>query len=212
MAKIKIKLQESEIEIDSRDFYIDNVSANTVIAEMAQLMQCSFARPTAHTDTDRGMTAQPTALIRYADDEEPMTDTGQPLAPSGNTQTAAQHVFKGRPAADYTKSLQLDCLVPIDNAEVDDPEPAKHVPPAAPPTSHIGLDEIRHRIEALAGDSFFETPRTVSDTVAMLRRRGYVAASLDVSKTLAKMAISGRVHRQTRNDRNHYSVPLVASQ
>lgn len=39
MAKIKIKVGENEIEIDSRDFYIDNESVGSVIASITKLLQ-----------------------------------------------------------------------------------------------------------------------------------------------------------------------------
>jgi len=42
MAKIRLKVGENEIEIDSRDFYIDNDTAPQVISDLtAQLQECS---------------------------------------------------------------------------------------------------------------------------------------------------------------------------
>jgi len=39
MAKIKIKIRDNEIEIDSRDFYIDNESIGEVISHVTKLLQ-----------------------------------------------------------------------------------------------------------------------------------------------------------------------------
>lgn len=39
MAKIKIRIGENEIEIDSRDFYIDNESIGTVMSSVTKLLQ-----------------------------------------------------------------------------------------------------------------------------------------------------------------------------
>ena len=39
MAKIRIRIGSNEIEIDSRDFYIDNDTASQVIADLAFRLQ-----------------------------------------------------------------------------------------------------------------------------------------------------------------------------
>ena len=44
MAKIKLRVGDSEIEIDSRDFYVDNNTIRKVIADISMLLQESSAR------------------------------------------------------------------------------------------------------------------------------------------------------------------------
>lgn len=44
MAKIKLRVGDSEIEIDSRDFYVDNNTIRKVIADISTLLQESSAR------------------------------------------------------------------------------------------------------------------------------------------------------------------------
>ena len=44
MAKIKLRVGDSEIEIDSRDFYVDNNTIRKVIADISSLLQESSAR------------------------------------------------------------------------------------------------------------------------------------------------------------------------
>ena len=44
MAKIKLRVGDSEIEIDSRDFYVDNNTIRKVIADISPLLQESSAR------------------------------------------------------------------------------------------------------------------------------------------------------------------------
>lgn len=52
MAKIKIKLGENEIEIDSRDFYIDNESIDAVIASLTKSLQENVPKITTDISND----------------------------------------------------------------------------------------------------------------------------------------------------------------
>ena len=44
LAKIRLRVGDSEIEIDSRDFYVDNNTIKKVIADISSLLQESSAR------------------------------------------------------------------------------------------------------------------------------------------------------------------------
>ena len=44
MAKIRLRVGDSEIEIDSRDFYVDNNTIRKVIADISSLLQESSDR------------------------------------------------------------------------------------------------------------------------------------------------------------------------
>ena len=44
LAKIKLRVGDNEIEIDSRDFYVDNNTIGKVIADISALLQESSAR------------------------------------------------------------------------------------------------------------------------------------------------------------------------
>ena len=44
MAKIKLRIGDNEIEIDSRDFYVDNHTIGKVIENISALLQESSAR------------------------------------------------------------------------------------------------------------------------------------------------------------------------
>ena len=44
LAKIKLRVGDSEIEIDSRDFYVDNQTIGKVIENLSSLLQESSAR------------------------------------------------------------------------------------------------------------------------------------------------------------------------
>ena len=52
-------------------------------------------------------------------------------------------------------------------------------------------------LESLEGGGFFERPRTVSETVEQLLRAGRIASPLDVSRALARMAMSRRLSKDS---------------
>lgn len=58
--------------------------------------------------------------------------------------------------------------------------------------------KLAPRLESLEASGFFERARTVSDTVEQLRESGWSASPLDVSRALAKMAMSRRLTRGAR--------------
>ena len=45
MAKIKLKFGENEIEVDSRDFYVDNQTLGEVIENLAKLLEENQSQP-----------------------------------------------------------------------------------------------------------------------------------------------------------------------
>ena len=146
MAKIKLKFGENEIEIESRDFYVDNQTLGEVIESV-----------TTHLEENK-------ARIVYED------------------KSAKQ------PGINYLKSLE--------NAEVYEPE-------YSPPTP-IAAEEIRDKLKILARKSFFDKPRTVSETVGQLREFGWSASPLHVSKALAKMAFNKEILKNSHENRSYY--------
>ena len=148
MAKIRLRVSDSEIEIDSRDFYVDNNTIGKVIAEISSLLQESSAK-----------------IIQY------------PSEPSLEENSA------------------LDSL---ENAEVYEPEFGEPV--------FVSIKELRGKLTILSERSFFDKPRTVSETVNELREHGWIVNPLDVSKTLAKMAFSKELRKGKQGDRSFYFV------
>ena len=51
---------------------------------------------------------------------------------------------------------------------------------------------------------FFESPRTVTETIQQLREYGWAASPLDVSKVLAKMASVNEIMKRSEENRIHY--------
>ena len=143
MARIKIKLGPNEIEVDSRDFYVDNDSLSSVIKNISN------------------------------------------------------HLSENDPSSSNSKvnvsSLVLDGL---DDVEVFEPEFSQPV--------KVDGSEIKSKLQILQNSKFFSSPRTVSEVVQQLREYGWISSALDVSKALAKMALSKEINKNLDGNKTHY--------
>ena len=157
MAKIKLKFGENEIEIESRDFYVDNNSIGEVIESI-----------TTHLEKNR-------AKIVY---EEELSGN------QANTMNANQS--------------NVNYLRALDDAEIHEPEYSSPIP--------IFEEEIRDKIQFLKKKSFFNQPRTVSETVSQFMEYGWSASPLLVSKVLAKMAFNKEILKNSQDNRSYYLV------
>ena len=155
MAKIKLRVGDNEIEIDSRDFYVDNNTIGKVIANLTTLLQESSGR----------------------------------IAPYSTEYGVEDN----------------NALSSLENAEAYEPEFGEPVP--------IPINEVHGKLSILSKNSFFDKPRTVSETVNELREHGWIVNPLDVSKILAKMAFSKELRKGKQADRSFYFVQkeLLAS-
>ena len=153
MAKIKLKLGENEIEVDSRDFYVDNQTLGEIIDSISQ-----------HLPETQAKIVYETVSVKPTEIEQP-TQSG---------------------------------LESLDNAETYEPEfdEPKYI------TSH----EIKSKLRILETSRFFDSPKTVTETVQQLREFGWAASSLDVSKALAKMASNKEIMKNSHENRIHYFV------
>ena len=68
----------------------------------------------------------------------------------------------------------------------------------------VTVDDIRYKLRILAKNSFFDQPRTVSETVAQLTEYGWNASPFDVSVALTKMAFNKEFLKNTNDERNYY--------
>lgn len=155
MAKIKLRFGDNEIEIESRDFYVDNNTLGDVIDSV-----------TTHMEENRA---------RIISDEK------IPYQKIGNENTYQNNV-------NYLRTLE--------NVEVHEPEFNSPMP--------IFAEEIKSKIDFLEKKSFFNQPRTVSDTVSELREYGWSASPLLVSKILVKMAFNKEILKNSQDKRSYY--------
>ena len=155
MARIKLKLGENEIEVDSRDFYVDNQTLGEIITNMSNHIHANQAK------------------IVYENKNQ---------------------VLKS------SKVIQSDKygLEYLDDAEAYEPEFNEPKP--------INSDEIKAKLRILETSKFFDSPRTVTETVQQLREYGWGASPLDVSKALAKMASNREILKNSKENRAHYFV------
>ena len=154
MARVKLKLGENEIEIDSRDFYVDNQTLGEIIDSISHHL------PENH------------AKIVY--ETESITKSTQ---------------------AEHSAQFGLEYL---DDAEVYEPEFSE--------PKYITSHEIKSKLRILETSRFFDSPRTVTETVEQLREYGWASSPLDVSKALAKMASSKEIMKNSYENRTHYFV------
>ena len=161
MARIKLKLGENEIEVDSRDFYVDNQTLGEIIDDISRHLPENQAKVVYETDAAQSPTE-----------------------------------------AEHTAQFGLEYL---DDAEAYEPEfnEPKYI------TSH----EIKSKLRILETSKFFDSPRTVTETVQQLREYGWASSPLDVSKSLAKMASNKEIMKNYAENRTHYFVQesLVSS-
>ena len=148
LAKIKLRIGDNEIEIDSRDFYVDNHTIGKVIENITMLLQESSAR-----------------IMPYS--------------------------------TEYAVG-ESNALSSLENAEVYEPEFGEPV--------FVPLNELHGKLLILSKNSFFDKPRTVSETVNELREHGWIVNPLDVSKILAQMAFSKELTKGKQDDRSFYFV------
>jgi len=91
-----------------------------------------------------------------------------------------------------------DSLNSLEDVEIFEPEFNEPKP--------ISSREIKDKLQILEKNSFFNIPRTVTDTVQQLREYGWVASPLDVSKSLVNMASNREISRNSSENRTHYFV------
>jgi len=152
LARIKLKLGENEIEVDSRDFYVDNQTLGEIIDDLSNHLPENQAKIVYETD-----------------------DTHKPI----QTEQPAQF------GLEY-----------LDDAEAYEPEFAE--------PKYISSFEIKSKLRILETSKFFDSPRTVTETVQQLREYGWAASPLDVSKALAKMASNKEIMKNSDENRTHY--------
>jgi hypothetical protein len=150
MAKIKLKFGENEIEVDSRDFYVDNQTLGEVIENLANLMGENQIKP----------------------------------------------VYDNPPTSPAIEESNYDSLNSLEDIEIFEPEFNEPKP--------ILSGEIKDKLQILEKNSFFNVPRTVTDTVQQLREYGWVAGPLDVSKALVNMASNREISKDSTENRTHY--------
>ena len=153
MARIKIKLGENEIEVDSRDFYVDNQTLGEIIDNISQYMPENQAK-----------------IVYESDSKQISTDINNGLES-------------------------------LDDAETFEPEFNE--------PKYIQSSEILSKLKILETSKFFDSPRSVGETVQQLREYGWATSTLDVSKALAKMALNKKFTKTSTENQIRYSIESI---
>jgi len=152
LARIKLKIGENEIEVDSRDFYVDNQTLGEIIDNISHHLPDNQAKIVYETE---------------------------PTQKSTELEHSAQF------GLEY-----------LDDAETYEPEFNE--------PKYITSNQIKSKLRILETSRFFESPRTVTETIQQLREYGWAASPLDVSKALAKMASVNEIMKSSEENRIHY--------
>ena len=150
MARIKLKIGENELEVDSRDFYVDNQTLGEIVDNISQYLPENQAKIVYESES----TSKPNSIehgLEYLDDAE----TFEP--------------------------------------EFNEPK-------------NISNNEIQSKLKILETSKFFDSPRTVNETVQQLREYGWATGTLDVSKALAKMSLNKKFTKSLSENKTHYSI------
>ena len=154
MARLKLKIGENEIEVDSRDFYVDNQTLGEVIGNLSHHLPENQAKIVYETES-----------------------TPKPNEAENPSQYGLEY---------------------LDDAEAYEPEFNE--------PKYIAPNEVKSKLRILETSKFFDSPRTVTETVQQLREYGWAASPLDVSKALAKMASNKEIMKNSEENRTQYFV------
>ena len=153
MARIKLKIGENELEVDSRDFYVDNQTLGEIVDNISQYLPENQAKIVYESESTS---------------KSNLTENG---------------------------------LEYLDDAETFEPEFNE--------PKYITSTEIKSKLKILETSKFFDSPRTVSETVQQLREYGWATGTLDVSKALAKMALNKKFTKTSTENQIRYSIEAI---
>ena len=150
MARIKLKIGENELEVDSRDFYVDNQTLGEIVHNISQYLPENQAKIVYESESTS---------------KSNLTENG---------------------------------LEYLDDAETFEPEFNE--------PKYITSTEIKSKLKILETSKFFDSPRTVSETVQQLREYGWATGTLDVSKALAKMSLNKKFTKSLTENKTCYLI------
>ena len=148
MARIKLKIGENELEVDSRDFYVDNQTLGEIVDNISQYLPENQAKIVYESESTS---------------KSNLTEHG---------------------------------LEYLDDAETFEPEFNE--------PKYIASTEIKSKLKILETSKFFDSPRTLSETVQQLREYGWATGTLDVSKALAKMSLNKKFKKSLSENKTCY--------
>ena len=110
----------------------------------------------------------------------------------------AKIVYESNPKLSSNTNSTEHGLEYLDDAETFEPEFNE--------PKNITNSEIQSKLKILETSKFFDSPRTVGETVQQLREYGWASSTLDVSKVLAKMALTKIFTKSSTENKICYSI------
>ena len=150
MARIKLKIGENELEVDSRDFYVDNQTLGEIVGNISQYLP---------------------------DNQAKIVYKSESISKPNSTEHGLEY---------------------LDDAETFEPEFNE--------PKYIASTEIKSKLKILETSKFFDSPRTVNETVQQLREYGWATGTLDVSKALAKMSLNKKFTKSLSENKTCYLI------
>ena len=150
MARIKLKIGENELEVDSRDFYVDNQTLGEIVGNISQYLP---------------------------DNQAKIVYKSESISKPNSTEHGLEY---------------------LDDAETFEPEFNE--------PKYITSTEIKSKLKILETSKFFNSPRTVSETVQQFREYGWATGTLDVSKALAKMSLNKKFTKSLSKNKTCYVI------
>lgn len=213
LARVKIKMGQDEIEIDSRDFYVDNDTIHEVIGQMTRCMQKQDAKSGFKNNLAQGPQVREESLCNEMSCALPAVPVLDPQAPGYLNSTGLGNI---REAEAFEPELSGDSAGSLDKDDADTTcgdtiiandttTNADDVPTDADERSHHhhhhGVLSHSQVLEGLLSlrdaDAFFDSPRTAGDTVSKFWEYGWHASSLEVAKALAEMTSRRQITKNT---------------
>ena len=190
LARVRIKTGESEIEIDSRDFYVDNDTIPEVMVQMSRYL--------------------PQTTRTKSKDAYPEPDAASSSSCNGLSCASPPVPDLVPRTADCLKSTGLENMR---DAEIFEPELSDNCDGVAcenergEPVDELASAEmlsprnIREGILSLRdADGFFDSPRTATDITGKFWEYRWRAGSLDISKVLAEMTLRKQLVKNPLSD------------
>jgi len=150
LARIKLKIGENELEVDSRDFYVDNQTLGEIVGNISQYLP---------------------------DNQAKIVYKSESISKPNSTEHGLEY---------------------LDDAETFEPEFNE--------PKYIASTEIKSKLKILETSKFFDSPRTVNETVQQLREYGWATGTLDVSKALAKMSLNKKFTKSLSENKTCYLI------
>ena len=200
MARIRIKIGQNEVEVDSRDFYVDNDTIHEVVRQVAKCVQDSDIKTSSKSGLTQKQQLQQGSLCNEISCALPLAPVLTPQTPEYLNSTGLENI---REAEAFEPELS-DTLVDTLDENYSGAGAVNHNDNDNADTHSNNILTHTQVVEGLLSlrdaDKFFDSPRTVNDTVRKFWEYSWHASSLDIAKALAEMTLRKQITKNLSQD------------